>query len=73
MRNLDQNTRAVTGLGIAASRATMSQIDQYLETLADYLVTLLSADARDQSHTARIVLMLRMIKSLRVRNMSVTL
>ena len=51
----------------------MSQVNQDLETLADDFVTLLAAYARDQSHTAGVVFMPRMIKPLWIRNPLATL
>jgi hypothetical protein len=45
----------------------MRQVDQDLKPLADDLVTLLSAYARNQPHATGIVLIARMIEPLRVR------
>ena len=64
MRNLNQNARAVARLRIAARRAAMGQVDQHLKTLADNLVALFAANARDQPHAAGIVLIPRVIEPL---------
>ena len=67
MGNLDQNAGAVAGLRIAARRAAMGEVDEDLEALADNLVALFAADARDQAHAAGIVLIARMIETLGCR------
>ena len=66
VRNLDQDARAVAGLRVAAGRAAMGEVDEDLEALADDLVALLAANARDQSHAAGIVLIPWMIEALRL-------
>ena len=68
MRNLDQDSRAIARLRIAARRAAVRQVQQHLEALANDLVALLSADAGHQAHAAGIVLMLRMVESLPSRD-----
>src|ERR1035437_7092968 len=64
MRNLYQDARAITRLRIAPGRATMREVDQHLQALADDVVALLSTNARDQSHATGIVLITRMVKPL---------
>ena len=67
MRDLDQNSSAVPGLGIASAGATMCQINQHLNALADDLVTLPTANIRDESDAACIVLVGRIVQALRGR------
>ena len=64
--NLNQNARAVTRLRIATRRAAMSEVDEHLEALADNLVAFFPANAGDQPHPAGIVLVARVIESLRI-------
>jgi hypothetical protein len=46
----------------------MGEIDQDLQALANNVVTLLAADARDQTHATGIVLIPRVIEPLRCGN-----
>ena len=68
VRDLDQNSRAIARFRIAAGRAAMGEIDQDLQALANNVVTLLAADARDQTHATGIVLIPRVIEPLRCGN-----
>src|SRR5208282_5215094 len=67
MRNLNEDAGAVASLRVAAGCATMGEVDEDLEALADNLVTLLALDVRDQPHAAGIVFIARMIEALRLR------
>jgi hypothetical protein len=51
----------------------MGEVDQNLKTLADDVVTLFSADARNQPHPARIMFIVRMIETLWLRNTAATI
>ena len=64
MRDLNQNAGTVPGLRIAAASATMRQVQQDLDSLADNFVTLVAVDAGYKSDTAGIVLVRRIIKAL---------
>ncbi len=68
MRNLDQDACAVTRLRVATCRPAMSEVDENLEALADNIVALFAANAGDEPHAAGIVLIARMIETLRVRD-----
>ena len=68
MGNLDQDSRAVARLRVAACRTAMGEVDEHLKTLADDVVALLAANARDQTHAAVVVLVLRVVKSLCFRD-----
>ena len=67
MRDLNQHPGAVAGLGIATARSPVRQIDQNLDSLLDDLMALLTANARDKTDSARVVLVRRIIKTLRRR------
>ena len=56
MRNLYQHPGAVAGFWIAATRPAMGEVHQHLNPFADNLVALLSTHARDESHSASVVL-----------------
>ena len=67
MRNLDQDSGAIPGLRIAPARAAMREIDQDLDALQDDVVRFPSLNIGDKADTAAIVLMLRTIQPLRLR------
>jgi hypothetical protein len=67
VRNLDEHSGTVASLGIAAARTTMREIDQDLNALLNDLMALFAANARDKSHAAGIMLVRRIIKTLRRR------
>src|SRR5206468_4328579 len=66
--NLNQDSCAIPGFRIATGCPAMGEVQQNLEALADDFVALLSADAGYQPHATGIVLILRVIESLRVRD-----
>ena len=68
MRNLNQDAGAIAGFRIAAAGAAVGQVDQDLDALADDVVGLLAIDAGDKADAAGVVLMLRIVKSLRSRD-----
>jgi hypothetical protein len=67
MGNLNQNAGSITGLWIAAARAAMRQIDKDLNSLLNNLMALLAANARYKTDTAGVMLVRRIIKTLRRR------
>jgi hypothetical protein len=67
MRDLDQKSGTVSGLRIATASTAMRQINEYLNALQDDIVGFLSFDVGDKSDAAVIMLLLRMVESLSVR------
>ena len=67
MRNLNQNAGAIARLRITACRSAMGEVDEDLETLADDVVALFALDACHQAHSARIVLIARVVETLGLR------
>ena len=70
VRNLDQDAGAIARLRIAAAGAAMRQVDQDLNALQDDVVRFPPLDIGDKAHAAGIVLMLRVIETLRRRQAS---
>src|SRR6185312_11477188 len=64
VRNLNQDSGAVSGFRIAAACAAVRQIDQHLNSLFDDLMTLLAANAGYKAHPAGVVLVRRVIETL---------
>jgi hypothetical protein len=64
MGNLDQNARTIPGFRIAAASATMRQVQQYLNSLADDVVTFVAADAGDKADPASVVFLRRVVETL---------
>src|SRR3989442_16030527 len=73
MRDLDQQPCPVAGLRITTAGATMRQVDQNLNALLNDLVALLTANAGDKADATRVVLLRRIIKTLRRRQTVVCL
>ena len=67
VRNLDQDAGAVAGFRIAAAGSAMRQVDQNLDALDDDFVRFLTLDVGNEADSAGIVLMARIVKSLRGR------
>ncbi len=65
VRHLDQNTGAVAGIGLAAAGAAMFQIDQDLQGVLNDLMALAVLEIGDEADAARVMLVARIIKSLR--------
>ena len=63
--NLDQDAGAVAGFRIAAAGAAMRQVEQNLNSLADDVVALMAADAGDKPDAASVVLVRRVVETLR--------
>ena len=66
VRNLNQDARAVARLRIAAAGAAMRQVDQDLNALQDDVVRLLALDVGDKADAAGVVLVARVVQSLRL-------
>ncbi len=66
VRNLDQDAGAVARLRVATRGAAMGEVDQHLKALADNLVALFALDAGHKPHAAGIVLIARVIETLRL-------
>jgi hypothetical protein len=64
MWDLNQNAGTVAGLRIAAAGATMREVQQDLDSLADNFVTLVAVDAGYKADAASIVLVRRIIEAL---------
>jgi hypothetical protein len=65
MRNLDQQTRAIPGLGIAPTRSAVNQVLQNLQPLQDDLMRGLAIDVNDKPESARVVFIPWIVKTLR--------
>ena len=57
VRNLNQDSRAVTRLRIAATGAAMGEIDQHLDALQHDVVRFLAVDAGNEPDAAGVMLM----------------
>jgi hypothetical protein len=64
MRDLYQNAGPVSGFRIASTCAAVREVNENLNSLADYLMTFFAANARYESNAARIMLVRRIIKPL---------
>jgi hypothetical protein len=64
---LNQHTSAVSGFGITTAGPAVGQVDEDLNSLLNDLVAFVSANAGDEPHTAGIVLIRRVVKTLRWR------
>ena len=71
IRHLNQNTRAVGGLGVGTHRATMGQILQYGEALLDDFVTFLALDVRDKADATGVVFIRWVVQTLRGRRVTI--
>ena len=65
VRHLHQNAGAVAGVHLATAGAAMQQVDEQLQRLADDAVALLALDVDDKADAAGIVLVPRVVESLR--------
>ncbi len=61
VRNLNQDAGAITGFGIASAGAPMSEVGKNLDSFEDDVVTLVAAHAGDESDTAGIMLVGRIV------------
>ena len=67
MGNLNEHAGAIAGFRVAATSAAMRQIEQNLNALADDVVTFMAADAGHEPDSAGVVLVRRMVETLRRR------
>src|SRR6185312_2113939 len=67
VRNLNQHARTVASLRIATAGSAVGQIDQDLNALLDNLMTFLAAHASYEPDAAGVMLVGRVIKTLRRR------
>ncbi len=67
VRHLQQQAGAVTGVGLAAARAAVLEIDEELQALLDDVVRLLPLQVDDEADAARVLLVLRVVESLGLR------
>jgi hypothetical protein len=65
MWDLNQQSGAITGFRIASAGAAVCEVDQNLDALLDDLMALLTSDAGDKADATSIVLMRRIVKTLR--------
>ena len=64
VRGLDEDARAVPGIGLASARAAVIQIQQGLQGLLNDAVGLAALDVGHESHTAGLMLELRVVQTL---------
>ena len=69
MGRLDEDPGAVAGVLFATARATMIQVQQHLDGLADNIVGLASLDIDDKTDAATIVFELRVVQALFTRHL----
>jgi len=67
---LEQDSRAVTGLRIAAAGAPVREVDENLDAFEDDVVAFLAGNVRHKTNPACIVLVARIVKALRLRQAS---
>ena len=68
--NLDQHAGAVAGLGIAPAGAPVRQVDQDFDPLQDDVVGFFAGDVGHKANPASVVLVARIVKTLRLRQTS---
>lgn len=61
MRHLQQNARAIAGARVGRNRAPVRQILEELERFPDYVARANAMDVRDESNSARVVLIGRVV------------
>ena len=67
VRRLDENARAVAGIGLATARATVIQVQQDLQRLLNDGMGLPPLDVHHEADAAGLVLELRIVKPLFAR------
>ena len=67
--HLREDARAVAGIGLAAARAAVLQVDEDLQRLLHDRVRAAALDVRDEADAARIVFMCRVIETLSRREL----
>ncbi|AJX01694.1 hypothetical protein BM45_3124 [Burkholderia mallei] len=73
VRNLDQDARAVAHQRIGADRAAVIEVLEDLQALLDDFVALLALDVSDEADAAGVVLVLRVVQTLRGRKRALRL
>ena len=71
VRHLDEDARAVAGVGLRSARTAVFEVAQQAQALLDDVVRLASTEVDDKTDTARVLLVLRVVKSLRLRQITV--
>jgi hypothetical protein len=66
MRDLEQDSRAVTGLRIAAAGAPVREVDENLDAFENDVVAFLTGNVRHKTNPACIVLVARVVQTLRL-------
>ena len=64
MRDLNQDAGAIAGLGIASACSPVGEIYQDLNALLNYFVALLTPNAGDEPHSAGVMFVRRIVKTL---------
>jgi hypothetical protein len=64
MRDLQKYSRAVAGTGITSLRATVGEIFEHLQALADDIVRFVTFDVDDKANPARILFVSRVVEPL---------
>lgn len=67
MRDLNQDAGAISGLWIAAAGAAVGQIHEHLDALLDNVVAFLAANVGHEPNAAGVVLVRRVVETLRGR------
>jgi hypothetical protein len=65
VRRLDQDPGAVAGVGFTAASTAVLEVEQDLDPLLNDVARLATFDVDDKPHPARVVLVLRVVKTLR--------
>ena len=71
VRHLDEDAGAVAGVGLRSAGAAVLEVAQQAQALLDDVVRLASAEVDDKADAARVLLVLRVVKSLRLRQFTV--
>ena len=64
MRGLDEDARAVAGIGFTTASATMIEVEQNAERLADDVVGFLTFDIDEETDAASFMFELRIVEAL---------
>jgi hypothetical protein len=65
---LNQNPRAIASFGVATTGPTMREIEQNPDSVTNNVVALFTTDAGDEADPAGIVLLRRIVQTLRERD-----
>jgi len=71
MRNLHQDAGPVTSARIASTGPAMDQVIQHLKSFAHNIVGFLPLDIDDKANSARVMLVVRIVKALALGNPAV--